>query len=168
MADSFQKKEREKKRRKRKEDKKDKKLNKKNSDHKEPEFMYVDHFGNLTATPPDPANQEEIELEDIQISIPKSDGSGPMSFVKKGVVKFFKAEEQYGFIKDTMTNKEYYINGKNIKGVIKDNDKVSFEITDSPRGKVATNVEVFIEVKEVKKVVEPKDTVKKDSSETAE
>ena len=63
MADSFNKKEREKKRRKRRQDKAEKKKQRKLEGKKPAEFMYLGADGNLTSTPPDPNKREEIKLD---------------------------------------------------------------------------------------------------------
>ena len=36
-------------------------------------IAYVDEFGNVTDTPPDPAEREEINAEDIELGIPKKE-----------------------------------------------------------------------------------------------
>ena len=36
-------------------------------------IAYVDEVGRIIDTPPDPAEREEINLEDIQISVPKDE-----------------------------------------------------------------------------------------------
>ena len=39
---------------------------------KQDEFVYVDHLGNFTDTPPDPAEKEEIKLESINLGAAKN------------------------------------------------------------------------------------------------
>ena len=44
-------------------------------DLKQDEFVYVDHLGNFTDTPPDPAEKEEISLESINLGAAKNQGN---------------------------------------------------------------------------------------------
>ena len=74
--ETFGKKEKEKKRQKKKEEKAKKREERKaNSEGGGLENMmaYVDELGNITDTPPDPANKAKIKAEDIQLGIPKKD-----------------------------------------------------------------------------------------------
>jgi len=141
--DSFNKKEREKKRQKRKKEKAERKENKKLSGTKGPEFMYLDADGNLTETPPDPdAKKEEINLEDIQISVPKSEKSDENNFLRKGIVKFFNTEKGYGFITDTANQDSIFVHIDSCQSEIKQNDRVSFEVGKGNKGPVAKNVKI--------------------------
>ena len=66
MADSYNKKERDKKRRKRKQEKIEKRKQRKLEGKSTQEFMYMDENGNLTSTPPDPSKKKEVKLEEIR------------------------------------------------------------------------------------------------------
>lgn len=139
--DSFNKKEREKKRQKRKKDKAEKKALRKQEGVKPAEFMYLDADGNLTAEKPDPTEKrEEIALEDIEVSIPKQDKTGPANFTREGKVKFFNTEKGYGFIQDTMTRESLFVHIDGCNQPIKENDKVTYEAGSGPRGPIATDV----------------------------
>ncbi len=141
MADSFNKKEREKKKRKRKQDKAERKKLKKEEGVKTEEFMYLDEDGNLTSTPPDPTKKKkEIKAEDIQLVPGRNNepvDEGPLT----GTVKFFNTEKNYGFIKSS-TNVDYFVHGDNLIDQIKDNDKVTFELGKGNRGEIAINVKL--------------------------
>ena len=89
---TFNKSEKEKKRLKKREEKR-KKMQARRAEAKENgkkgiEFAYVDHNGHLTDTPPDPSLKVDIELEDISISVQKSE---PVEIdpVRIGKVSFF-------------------------------------------------------------------------------
>jgi len=142
MADSFNKKEREKRRQKKKKDKAERKKQRKLDGVKGEEFMYVDENGQLTAEPPDPTKKIEINVEDIEISIPKKEKAEPMETVRNGTVKFFNTEKGYGFIIDDDTNLSYFVHIENITGEIRDRDKVQFEIGSGPKGPVALLVKL--------------------------
>lgn len=140
MADSFNKKEREKKRRKRKQDKAELKRQRKLDGKKGPEFMYVDENGNLTPTPPDPTKRTKIELESIDVSTPKKGEKEEADFTKEGMVKFFNTEKAYGFILEKVTGDSFFVHIDNVTGEIATNDKVIFEIGNGPKGPIAINV----------------------------
>lgn len=140
MADSYNKKERDKKRRKKKQEKAERKRQKKEDGVKSAEFMYVDENGNLTATPPDPAKRNKVNAEDIAVSTPKDSDLDPTSFIKNGVVKFFNPEKHYGFIEESMTKTDYFVHGDSLLDEIQEKDKVEFEIGNGPKGPVAVNV----------------------------
>jgi len=141
--DSFNKKEREKKRQKRKKEKAERKEQKKLEGKKGPEFMYLDADGNLTTTPPDPTvKKEEINLEDIQISVPKSEKTEGSNFIKNGIVKFFNTEKGYGFITDINTKDSIFVHIDSCNQEIKQNDKVTYEVGKGNKGPVALDVKV--------------------------
>jgi len=142
MADSFNKKEREKKRRKRKQDKVDKREQKKLDGTKPVEFMYLDENGNLTPTPPDPVKRRKIKAEDIEISTPKQGKSGQPNFMRAGVVKFFNSEKGYGFIADQGAQEDFFFHIDNMVDEVSENDSVTFEVGSGPKGPVAINVKL--------------------------
>ena len=143
MADSYNKKERQKKKQKRKKEKAERREQRKLDGKKPAEFMYVDEDGNLTETPPDPTKKKkEYALEDIEISVSKSEKSDQSNFIRSGMVKFFNTEKGYGFIVDMDTKDSFFVHVENIIDEIKDNDRVTFEIGKGPRGPVAVSVKL--------------------------
>jgi cold shock CspA family protein len=143
MAESFNKKEREKKRRKRKQDKAEQKRQRKLDDTKGPEFMYVDENGNLTPNPPDPAKRLKVKLENIDISTPKKGEKDQPDYTREGIVKFFNVEKGYGFIIEKGGDESYFVHIDNVAGEITTNDKVVFEVGNGPKGPIATNVKLI-------------------------
>lgn len=140
MADSFNKKEREKKKRKRQKEKAERKEQRKQEISDTPEFMYVDENGNLSPTPPDPARKKKVKAEDIDVSTPRQDKSGQPVYIRPGVVKFFNQEKGYGFIADQETKEDFFVHADSLADEIRDNDKVTFEVAPGPKGPVAVNV----------------------------
>ena len=61
-----------------------------------------------------------------------------------GIVKWFSEEKGYGFIKPDDGSKEVFAHFSQIQGAgfktLKENQKVSFEITDGAKGKQASNI----------------------------
>ena len=140
MADSYNKKEREKKKRKKQKEKQERKERRKQEGKTQIEFMYVDENGNLSPEPPK-TPPKEVKLEEIEIDIPKKEGSIIEESVRKGKVKFFNSEKGFGFIIDNQTDENHFVHINNIDSEIQANDKVSFELENGPKGLVAVNVQ---------------------------
>lgn len=140
MADTFNKKDREKKRRKRRENKAEKKAQRKAEGKSGNEIMYVDEFGNFTTEAPDPKQKSKIKQEDIAISIPKQEEVEEESPYRSGTVKFFNYDKGYGFIVDDVTGQSYFAHVNNLKDEVAENDKVNFEAGEGPKGPVALDV----------------------------
>lgn len=104
---SFNKRENEKKRAKKKQDKLQKREERKASAEKgkslDDMIAYVDEFGNITDTPPDPNQKEDINVEDIEVAVAKQEPIDPADLIRKGVVSHFNHSKGYGFIKDIKT-----------------------------------------------------------------
>jgi cold shock CspA family protein len=141
MADSFNKKEREKKRQKRKKEKAFKREQKKAGTDKPIEFMYVDEDGNLTPEPPDITKKRAVtNVEDIEISTRKQEKSSESKFTKTGIVKFFNSEKGYGFIDTSENSESFFVHADNLNQEVREGDHVSFEIGKGPKGPIATDV----------------------------
>ena len=139
---TFNKSEKEKKRLKKREDKKKKKEAKKAE--KIPgqgiQFVYVDHNGNLTDTPPDPAMKVKVEVESIMIGIPKKEDLEQEDPVRKGTVSFFDSSKGFGFIIDSENKEKYFTHVSGLIDEIIENDKVSFELEKGLKGMNAVKV----------------------------
>ena len=143
MADSFNKKEREKKKQKRKKEKEEKKEQRKLEGKDTDEFVYLDEFGNFTTTPPDPTKKNEVKLEDISISTPKDSELENENAEREGYVKFYNEDKRFGFISEKETDNDYFVHEDNLIDSIKDRDKVLFEIGTGPKGLIAINVKLL-------------------------
>jgi cold shock protein len=54
--------------------------------------------------------------------------------MRTGIVKFFNHKNKFGFVIDDETKKEYYVHIKDVTGQIDQNDRVTFELQDAPKG----------------------------------
>ncbi len=143
MAETWNKKEREKKKQKNKMDKAEKKQERKdNPKTKSLDDMlaYVDENGNLSATPPDPKKMRKVKAEDIEIGVPKQQDIDPAELIRKGTITFFNQEKGYGFIKDLATQESIFVHINALQEPVKENNKVTFEIEMGPKGANAVNV----------------------------
>lgn len=142
--ETFGKKEVRNKKAKKKKDKEAKRLAKKEtekSSNLEDMIAYVDEFGNITDTPPDPTKKrEEIKAENIEINVPKQAAIDLADTIRKGIVTFFNDSKGFGFIKDTETQESVFVHINNVVDEIKDNMAVTFEVEMGPKGPNAVNV----------------------------
>jgi cold shock CspA family protein len=145
MAETWNKKEREKKKQQNKKEKAEKKQDRKeNPKVKSLDDMlaYVDENGNLSNTPPDPKKMKKIKQEDIEIGVPKQQAFDPADLIRTGIVTFFNESKGYGFIKDLETQQSVFVHVNALKQAVKENNKVTFEVEMGPKGANAINVEL--------------------------
>ncbi len=142
MADSFSKKENFKKKQQKQKEKALRREERKTSNDKgkslDDMIMYVDANGQLTSTPPDANNIDEINLDDIQL------GAAPIleeSPIKTGIVTFV-SEKGYGFITEDRTKENIFFHSNNCVEIIKKGNKVSFEKEKSPKGFSAIDIKI--------------------------
>lgn len=139
---TYNKTEKEKKKLKKREEKKKKKEERKAAGNTTSEFAYVDQFGNLTDTPPDPSQKVEVDIESIEIGIPKKEDSDEETndFSKEGKVSFFDHSKGFGFIIDNQTQEKYFVHVTGLIDEIQENDTVTFELEKGQRGMNAVRV----------------------------
>jgi|SRR6056297_1128952 len=143
--ETFNKKDVRKKKEKKRKDKLAKKMAKREEDGKsglDDMIAYVDEFGNITDTPQDPADKEELNAEDIEVSIPKSDGTA-QDKTRTGTITNFYDSKGYGFIRDADTKESIFVHVNNAQEEISEGNKVSFETEKGPKGLAAVNVKVI-------------------------
>lgn len=143
--ESFLKKEVKSKKDKKRKAKEEKRLAKKDSDKKgslDDMIAYVDENGNITSTPPDLSKKRKVKLEDIEIGVPKSEGSGTSSRHREGVVTFFNHQKGYGFIRDSESGEKVFVHISNVDGDLYEGDQVSFVISGF-KSPAATQVKVI-------------------------
>jgi cold shock CspA family protein len=143
---SFNKEENEKKKNQRKKEKAERREERKANKGQSFEDMiaYVDENGNITSVPPDPMKKASISQDAIQIGVSKQ--TGPKEVVdktRKGKVTFFNESKGYGFIKDLDSQESIFVHVKSLKDKIKENDKVSFLVEVTPKGKSAVSVSLM-------------------------
>jgi cold shock CspA family protein len=144
--ETWNKKETEKKKQKKRQDKEQKKeerrANNKEGKSFEDMIAYIDENGNITSTPPDPLKKKVIRAEDIEIGVPKQANISQRDTVRKGIVTFFNDSKGYGFIKDLETQESVFVHVNGLTQLIKENNKVSFEVEMGQKGPIAVNVKI--------------------------
>ncbi|HEX9957445.1 MAG TPA: cold shock domain-containing protein [Fibrella sp.] len=143
--ETFSKKEKEKARQKKRKDKEEKREERKATAQKglglDEMMAYVDENGNITSTPPDPTKKRRvIDQADIQIGVSKQEDAAPEDLVRKGIVTFFNSSKGYGFIRDQQSQESIFVHMNGLVDAITEQDKVTFEITKTPKGPNAVEV----------------------------
>ena len=146
MAETWNKKEREKKKQQDRKEKAERRLERKENakDGKSFDDMlaYLDENGNLSNKPPDPRERVNIKLEDIEIGVPKQLPVNPEDLIRKGVVTFFNDSKGYGFIKDLETQESVFVHINSLSEEIKEHNRVTFEVEMGPKGANAVRVKL--------------------------
>ena len=145
MAETWNKKEREKKKQQAKKEKAERKQERKENSkggNLDDMIAYLDENGNLSSKPPDPRKKVDIKLEDIEIGVPKHEPINPEDLIRTGIVTFFNDAKGYGFIKDLETQESVFVHINSLSEEVKENNKVTFEIQMGPKGANAVNVQL--------------------------
>lgn len=103
-------------------------------------IAYIDENGNIVDTPPDMTKKIEINVENIDISIPKMEDR--VLTIKIGTVDFFNIDKGFGFIKEKGRNDKFFCHIKNLIDNVREGDRVNFEIRKGIKGMEAYNVKI--------------------------
>lgn len=144
MAETFNKKEREKKkeqRRKEKQFKKDARKENATGGGWESMMAYVDENGILRDTPPDPSAKKEVKATNIEIGVPKREKE-EFDPTLQGTINYFDTAKGYGFIK-TSDDESFFVHQNNISGTPLKGNKVQFEKEKGAKGWVAVRVTII-------------------------
>ena len=102
-------------------------------------IAYVDENGNFTDTPPDDSMKTEIDVESIEISVPKK-VHVEEDPIKTGRVEFFNHEKGFGFIKEDNTPEKHFVHVHGLIDQIDEGDKVQYELEPGLKGLNAVRV----------------------------
>lgn len=143
MAETFNKREKEKKKLQKKKEKDerkaDRKANKVKGQDWESMIAYMDENGNISSVPPDPTKKHVVNVDDIVLGARNTEEAMADSF-RKGRVTFFNKDKGYGFIKDIRTQESIFVHVNELTFEVKENDKVSFETERGFKGLNAVRV----------------------------
>jgi cold shock CspA family protein len=143
MAETFNKREKEKKKLQKKKEKDerkaDRKANKVKGQDWESMIAYMDENGNISSVPPDPTKKLVVNAEDIVLGARNTEEAMADNF-RKGRVTFFNKDKGYGFIKDIRTQESIFVHINELTFEVKENDKVSFETERGFKGLNAVRV----------------------------
>jgi cold shock CspA family protein len=108
-------------------------------------IAYVDEFGVISSTPPDPDKKTIVVADSIDLNMTRNNAENPADFMHKGVVSFFNDSKGYGFIRDLESNKSIFVHANDLEEPVSENNVVIFEIAKGPKGPAAKNVKKFKE-----------------------
>ena len=102
-------------------------------------FAYTDQFGNLSDTPIEKNLKESVDVDSIEISVPKKviEDIDP---IRNGKVAYYDSSKGYGFIIDSDTQEKYFTHVSAIIDQIVENDTVTFELELGEKGMNAIRV----------------------------
>lgn len=140
--ETFNKKEQEKLRAKKKKEKLEKKEARKANPKLSGEdmYVYVDENGHLTSTPPDPSKKIIVDVESIEIGIPKREEQEAESPFKQGIIDFYDTSKGFGFIKELEADNKFFFHVKGLIDDVKEGNKVEFELEKGMKGMNAVRV----------------------------
>ena len=104
-------------------------------------MAYVDQYGNLTDTPPDRTEREEVDASEIVLGIPKKEEIEEDP-IRNGKVSFFDSSKGFGFIIDSDNQEKYFFHISRVEDEVDETDKVTFELEKGPKGMNAVNVKL--------------------------
>ncbi|HET6252929.1 MAG TPA: cold shock domain-containing protein [Puia sp.] len=139
--ETFNKREKEKQRQKEKREKREKMEERRANQSKgkplDEMLAYIDENGNITSTPPDPGKRKLVNLEDIEIGVPKrQETDDPL---KEGKIDYFDRSKGFGFIlQNDGTKVFFHINQTTY--AVKEGDVVTFMVERGPKGWNAVDV----------------------------
>jgi cold shock CspA family protein len=140
--ETFSKKEKEKKRLKKRQDKLVKKEERKADSvggSLESMMAYVDEYGNISDTPPDPTKKKKIIASNIEIGVPKREDE-PEAAARQGKISYWNDSKGYGFIKDLITQENVFVHVNGTLETVKEGDTVTFEVERGQKGMNAVRV----------------------------
>ena len=139
---SFIKQEKEKKRDKKRKDKLERKEERKSNSSEggfDNMIAYVDEYGNITSTPPDPTKKQKIDASTIEIGVARREEEVAPA-VRNGRIDFYDDSKGFGFIKETGTQEKFFVHVKGLMQDVKEGDTVTFELERGLKGMNAVRV----------------------------
>jgi len=108
-------------------------------------IAYVDEYGKISSTPPDPEKKIIIEAESIELKITKNAPGNTPEFLRKGQVISYNVSQGYGFIRDLDSKRNIFFHANNLLEPIEENSIVTFETGKGLKGPAAIKVKLFKE-----------------------
>ena len=147
MAEYFSKRDREKKKQQARKEKEEKKRERKDASRDGNSLAqmmaYVDENGNLTSIPQDLSKRREVNIDEIQIGVPKGEDRSQIDEFEEGVITYFNSEKGFGFIRESKTKQSVFVHSKQLSSPVQLNDKVKFIVNKGLKRLEATEVSVI-------------------------
>ncbi|MEI8272648.1 MAG: cold shock domain-containing protein [Paludibacter sp.] len=102
-------------------------------------IAYVDEFGRITDTPPDPTRKTKVDINSIEIGVARrEDVAEPTE--RTGKIDFFDDSKGFGFIKENNSQEKFFVHVKGLLQEVKEGDTVTFELERGLKGMNAVRV----------------------------
>ncbi len=105
-------------------------------------IAWVDENGVITSTPPDLTQKKEIDVESIEIGIPKAEFR-VNNKIRTGRLKSFDESKGFGFIIDSKDGESIFVHSNDCSCTLKIGCRVEFEIEKGLKGLKAVNVKLI-------------------------
>jgi cold shock CspA family protein len=105
-------------------------------------LAYVDEYGNITSTPPDPTKKQKINADQIEVAVPRRKNE-EVDINRKGTVTFFNDSKGFGFIRDSETQESIFTHINGHIDQIRENDRVTFQVEQGQKGLNAVRVKLL-------------------------
>ena len=142
--ESFNKKEQEKKRLKQRQEKQDRKEERKANSSKgkslEDMMAYIDENGNIVSAPPDPSLRKEINVEDIEIGVPRQAAGSDEDELLSGRVDYFNQSKGFGFIIGDGSDDRIFFHYSQLQEAVSEGDTVNYDLEKGQKGWNAVNI----------------------------
>ena len=103
-------------------------------------YVYVDEYGYLTSTPPDPTKRIEVDIESIEIGVSRRTESEEVPTERRGTVDFFNESKGFGFIKEVETGEKYFVHISGLIDKVIEGNLVTYDLEKGAKGMNAVNV----------------------------
>jgi cold shock CspA family protein len=106
-------------------------------------IAYVDEYGKISSTPPDPEKKIIVEAESIELKITKNAPGNTPEYLRKGEVISFNVSQGYGFIRDHETKRNIFFHATSLLEQVEENSIVTYETGKGLKGPAAIKIKIF-------------------------
>ncbi|HVN58837.1 MAG TPA: cold shock domain-containing protein [Bacteroidales bacterium] len=106
-------------------------------------IAYVDEFGKISSTPPDPNKITVTDASSIELEVTRNKPEFAANPERKGIVSFFNESKGFGFIRDLESNQRVFVHANNLLEPVKEDNIVIFETVRGSKGIAAMKVRIF-------------------------
>ncbi|MCT4636352.1 MAG: cold shock domain-containing protein [Bacteroidales bacterium] len=105
-------------------------------------IAWVDENGVITSTPPDLTQKKEVDIESIEIVVPKAEFR-VNNKIRTGRLKSYDESKGFGFIIDAKDGESIFVHNNDCSDTLKIGCRVEFEIEKGLKGLKAVNVKLI-------------------------
>lgn len=102
-------------------------------------IAYVDENGVISSTPPDPTKRKEVDVESIELGVPRRMEDDPNA-IRTGRVDYFDHAKGFGFIVEQGSQERYFVHVSGLEEEVKEGNTVTYDLERGPKGMNAVRV----------------------------